>query len=214
MKPKSTKAALAVAGAALAATLAPAAAQAQQYGSAYDQRGYYYDPCSRDQTSRTAVGAVLGGLAGMALGNNIGNDRFVDRYGRVHDNDTSATVGAVVGALAGGGVGRNSAACVAQPAPRRQQQRYDSYSYAPSYSATPRRYNDYGYGYYDDQYAYDRYQTVPTYGYQDGYGDTYGAYGRQSCRMVESRVRMPDGRAQTRMVQACPDSQGRYQLVD
>lgn len=93
------------------------------------------------------------------------------------------------------------------------QQRYYStpqYDYAPQYSyAPPPAYNDY----------YDRYQTQPYDNrYQDErYDDRYydnRSSGYGACRMVESRIRMPDGRSQTRMVQACPDSQGRYQIVD
>jgi hypothetical protein len=202
-QPRSRQAALAACAAVLAGVaLVPAAAHAQQYGSAYDQRGqYYYDGCRRETNGRTAVGAILGGIAGMALGNNITNDRFVDRRGRVHDNDTGAAVGAIAGAIAGGSIGRGSAACVPEPLPQQRYSYNDGYSYTPDYSRTPR---------YDDYY-YDRYQSEPAYA-PPAYDD-YG-YGGRGCRMVESRIRMPDGRPQTRMVRACPDSQGRYQIVD
>jgi hypothetical protein len=190
------------------AALMPAAAQAQQYGSAYDQRGqYYYDGCRRDTNGRTAVGAILGGLAGMALGNNVTNDRFVDRWGRVHDNDTGAAVGAIAGAIAGGSIGRGSTACVPEPLPNQYRRGYDygynnGYSYTPDYYSRAPRY---------DEYYYDRYQDRG-YAPQSSYDD-YG-YGARGCRMVESRMRMPDGRSETRMVQACPDSRGQYQIVD
>lgn len=207
---------IACAAVAAGAAVLPATAQAQQYGSSYDQRGqYYYDGCRRDTNGRTAVGAILGGLAGMALGNNVGSDRSYDRRGRVHDNDTNATVGAIAGALAGGAIGRNSAAC--QPEPKPYQQ---SYSYTQDYYATPQYSAPQRNDYYYDRYQSERGYAAPSYDYgygNQGYGaQGYGAqgYGAQGCRMVESRIRLPDGRSQTRMVQACPDSQGRYQIVD
>ena len=52
----------------------------------------------------------------------------------------------------------------------------------------------------------------PSYGYAQPSYD----YGRPplACTYVESPIRMPDGRTQKRMVQVCPDNQGRYQIVE
>ena len=52
----------------------------------------------------------------------------------------------------------------------------------------------------------------PSYGYAQPSYD----YGRPplACTYAESPIRMPDGRTQKRMVQVCPDSQGRYQIVE
>ncbi len=218
MKTHSTirRTALATAGAALAAAaLIPAAAQAQT--QRYDQQGYYYDPCQRDQSGRSVAGALIGGLAGMALGNNIVNDQRIDRWGRRRDNDTGATVGALVGAGIGASIGRDSAACVSS----RQAAQPQRYGYAPGYNGGYQAYGNtdyYGRPYREDYY-YDRYQQAPTYapppayGYDQGYYDQGYNSGR-ACTYVESRVRLPGGRTETRMVQACPDSRGQYQIVD
>jgi len=34
------------------------------------------------------------------------------------------------------------------------------------------------------------------------------------CRLAESRIRLPDGRTDTRYVRTCPDQYGRYRVVD
>ena len=34
------------------------------------------------------------------------------------------------------------------------------------------------------------------------------------CRLVDSNIRLPDGRVETRYVRACPDGDGRYRVVD
>lgn len=205
MKTQSTarRAVMAVAGAALVAgALVPATASAQQY------QGSYYDPCQRDQTGRQVVGAIVGGLAGMALGNNVVNDQRIDRWGRRRDNDTGATIGALVGAGVGANIGRNSAACT----PARQAQPQPYYDYAPQYGYAPPP-QDYYYDRYQDR-RYDEYRYQDERYYDDRYYNDRSYDQRGACRMVESRIRMPDGRTETRMVQACPDSQGRYRIVD
>jgi len=196
------RAALTVAAAAAALSAVPVAASAQSYGSAYDRNGqYYYDGCRRDQNSRAVVGGLIGGLAGMAAGNNLSDRRSHRREG--------AVAGTLLGALAGSQIGKSTAGCVAEPRP--QTYRYNNYSsgyaYTPDYGS---RYGS-GYGYQDDDYYYDRYAEAPSY----SYGQSYD-YGRPplACTYTESPVRMPDGRTQKRMVQVCPDRNGRYQIVD
>ena len=190
---------LAVAGAATAlAALAPTVASAQSYGAQpYDNQNGYYDACRRDQNQRAVVGGLLGAVAGMALGNNSSDRRY-----RRHDN---AALGTVIGGVAGAGIGASTAGCT--PAPR--QQTY--YAPAPAYSyADPR---------YDQRDYYDRYAYAPpaqSYAPPPAYDDYDYAPQRPplACTYVESPVRMPDGRSQKRMVQVCPDSQGRYQIVE
>ena len=69
----------------------------------------------------------------------------------------------------------------------------------------------YGYGYSDydrrEDYAYDRggyYNDRPVGNYQN----------TDECRLAESRIRLPDGRTDTRYVRTCPDQYGRYRVVD
>ncbi len=105
--------------AAATAALAAGAAQAQSYG-AYDN-GSYYDPCRRDQSSRSIVGGLVGAGIGAALGNNIAAGG--------HRGDGSV-LGGVVGAVAGSQIGKNSAGCS------------PTYRAAPAYSSN---YNNGGY---------------------------------------------------------------------
>ena len=89
--------------AAVMATLTAASAvQAQAYGGAYDQRGYAYDPCARDTTTR----GTTGGLAGAALGAAIGGS--VAAGGAKTEG---AVLGGLLGAVAGNRIGNASAAC-------------------------------------------------------------------------------------------------------
>jgi hypothetical protein len=62
-------------------------------------------------------------------------------------------------------------------------------------------------GYQNDGYAYDRYGNSYTVG-QSQQADTNG------CTLAESPIYLPDGRVQKRFVRVCPDSNGRYQVVD
>jgi hypothetical protein len=209
------KVALCAAGAAAALTaLLPAAASAQ---APYDQRaydapgGYYYNGCQRAQSNRSIGGGLAGAVGGAVLGGNVASRKV---------RDEGAILGGVVGAIIGSQIGKSTAAC--QPNGRAptsygygyQAPQQDPYAYPPQY----------GYGYEPRGYdqGYDRGARHSRRGYAYGYGNDaasdYGyGYDRggdpQDCRMVESRVRLPDGHTQTRMVQACRDSRGEYQLV-
>lgn len=203
MKPSTTiaKAGLAAAAGAMALTAALAApgfASAQPYP--YDGR-VYYDPCQRETTNRTTMGAVIGGLAGAALGSNVAA-RGVRTEG--------ALLGGAVGAVTGGMVGNRSAACTSgyAPPPPRTSYNYDRY-YNGRYDGD----RTYGYGYGGARYEddYDRYAY-------DRYGNTYTVAdrpaGADGCTLAESPIHMPDGRVQKRFVRVCQDSSGRYQVVE
>ena len=55
------------------------------------------------------------------------------------------------------------------------------------------------------------YQTQGGYAYDYAPPSNYDTTSR--CTYVESPVYMPDGRTEKRMVQVCPDRNGRYQVV-
>lgn len=208
MTTRSTLAKTALGAAAIAtafAGLLPAAASAQpraydQYG---DGSGYYYDGCRRAQSSNATGAGLLGAVAGAVIGGNVAS-----RNAR----DEGAVLGGLLGAAVGASIGKNAAAC-----------RSDGYtSYQPAYQQ-PQVY--YSQSYYSRPYAYYGQGYGPAYSYApqpayDDYGYDYDAYDRarrpadDGCRNVESSVRMPDGRVQTRLVRACPDSRGQYQIVD
>ena len=122
--------------------------------------------------------------------------------------------------MIGNVVGRNSGNnCETYPS-----NYYDDRAYsAPVYDD---RYSD---DRYEDRYSDNRYvQVYPapmsSYGSSYGYGDDYSSrystsygYGntdRDGCRLAESRIRLPDGRSETRYVRTCPDQSGRYRVVD
>jgi hypothetical protein len=209
MKAKSTpvRAALATAAAATAlVTITPTVASAQSYAyGGYSQGGgYAYDGCRREQNSRGTLGALAGAAAGIALGNNVSRDRSSRR--------NAAAVGGVLGAVIGSQVGKNGAACTPG-----YETSYDNGYYDRSYAPPPAQ----SYGYYYEQrpsqdYYYDRYQQQ-RYAQSDAYARDYAppSYNDTAsrCTYVESKIRMPDGGVQTRMVQVCPDSSGRYQVV-
>jgi hypothetical protein len=206
------KIALGAAGLAAALTgLAPVAASAQ---TPYDQRaydargGYYYNGCERAQNNRSIGGGLAGAVGGAVLGGNVASRKV---------RDEGAILGGVVGAIVGSQIGKSTAAC--DPGQGRAPTTY-GYTQAPqpgAYDYPPQ----YGYSYAPPPPAYDYgYDRGPRRhrGYAYGYGnDAYSDYDRssdpQDCRMVESRVRLPDGSVKTRMVQACRDSHGEYQLV-
>jgi uncharacterized protein YcfJ len=80
------------------------------YSNRRDYRGYdrdYYrsyrnSPCERSRDSRTAGGALIGAIAGGALGSNLDDD----------GNRAEGTVlGAIVGGLVGANIGRSTAHC-------------------------------------------------------------------------------------------------------
>ncbi|MFN4296133.1 MAG: hypothetical protein ACK4FB_04775 [Brevundimonas sp.] len=200
--------AVAVAAVAACATALPASAQnyGQPYGQSYGyqaQHGYgynqgyetsqpYYDQCVRDQRQRQVAGGLAGAAIGLLAGRGVASRRVRSEGG---------AMGAVLGAAVGAGVGGSTAACQ----PGRPQ------PYGQPYGAQA------GYGYdnsrYDDRYDRD-------YGYQDrdpgyGYGQPVRDYNNaDQCRLVESNIRLPDGRVENRYVRACPDGNGRYRVVD
>ena len=210
----------AVAALALGVTVAPLTASAQSYysygqsrnfgtgayGPSYDYgRGPSYDPCARERQGRTGAGAVIGGGAGAVIGSQLA------ARGR---RTEGSVLGGVLGAVVGSQVGRSSSdAC-------RSYQDYGQGYYQQGYSQPSYGYYDdrytgdqgygYGYGGYDrrDDYAYDR-------GYYNDGGRPVGAYqNTDGCRLAESRIRLPDGRTDTRYVRTCPDQSGRYRVVD
>lgn len=117
---------------AVAGAQAPAAAQ-----------NYYGDPhCQQQRQNRMVAGAVIGGLAGAVLGNNVAADNA----------QTEGTVlGGVAGAAAGAAIGRATANCDTSYS--------DNYGY---HDRAPDPYYDssgnYGYGYsgagYGSGYGY------------------------------------------------------------
>jgi hypothetical protein len=219
MKTRSSiaKVALGVAASAAALTAlipAVAAAQGPAYdGRAYDpQGGYYYNGCERAQNGRAVGGGLAGAAAGAVIGGNVASR---------HVRDEGALLGGFLGAIVGSQIGKSTAAC--DPNQGRAPTTYGytqapqpgPYDYPPQYGYAPPPAYDYGY----DQRSYGpRRHRGYAYGYgSDSASDYDRAYDRssdpQDCRMVESRVRLPDGTVKTRMVQACRDSHGEYQLV-
>lgn len=186
------------------AAAAPTFAAAQSYG------GAYYDPCSRAQTNRGTVGALLGGALGAAVGSNAAASK---------NRTEGALLGGALGAVAGGVVGNRSAACggpqyqqgYAAPAPTYQQGYYNN-GYNNGYAG------HYGGNGYNSQYGGNGYSPSADYGY--AYGDRGQRYriaerpSADGCSLAESPIYLPDGGVQNRFVRVCRDSSGRYQVVD
>ena len=76
---------------------------------------------------------------------------------------------------------------------------------APVYRQAPAPYS-YGQRGYDDFDDYEEYAGPPV--------PPPPARRELACQNVESPIYMPDGRQETRLVRVCPDSMGRYQIVD
>ena len=137
-------------GASLAsATALPTAASAQDYNS--------YQ-CNRERSGNTVAGAIIGGIAGAAIGNSVA--------GR-GDRGTGTVVGGALGATVGAGVGSSSTRCYDAPSRYDYQRRdYDSrydYSTTPSYSYD--RSDS-----YTPSYSYDRSNSyTPSYSYDRSY---------------------------------------------
>jgi hypothetical protein len=187
---KSVSATVAGVMAVSALAVAPSVAQAQ---SAYDNSGYYYDPCRRDQTNRSTIGGVLGALAGAAIGSNVAG-RGVRTEG--------ALLGGAVGAVGGAVVGNRSAACNSGYAP---PPRTSYYREAPTY--------------YSERRAEPYYDRSQYYDDRDRYAESYTVVDRpapaaDNCTLAESPIYMPDGRMQKRFVRVCRDANGRYQTVE
>jgi len=173
-----------LAATALSMTL-PSIAQAQNYQA---QR---YQDCESERQGRQVAGAIIGGLLGAVIGNELaddsnnnrrGRDRRYGRGGRGHGSWGRGHRGSryqhrdrgnaeEVGTIAGAGVGALIGAGVAGGDDCGQRGRASQ----PYYGDKPgARYNDARYG--QDQYGYnDQYQAG--YGneayYDDGYADTY-----------------------------------------
>ena len=211
------KTVLGVTAALVCGVLAPTLAQAQSYGTtpyrggAYDNQGYYYDPCQRSTTQRGTGGGLAGAGIGAAIGSGI-----AAKGARTE----GAVLGGLLGAVVGANVGKNSAACTPGRTP-------------PPPPPPPSAYNS---GYDDPAYRQGSYQGGYQGGaYQGGY-DTAGrdsyyerSYERQDsyrvdnrtgqadvngCTLAESPIYLPDGRVQKRFVRVCPDASGKYQVVD
>jgi hypothetical protein len=180
--------------AASALTVAPTVAQAQ---GAYDNDGYYYDPCKRDKTNRATMGGVLGALAGAAIGSNVA-------AGGVRTE--GALLGGAVGAVGGAMIGNRTAACESGYAPSAPPPRTSYYREGPAYYSSDRRYDNYDRSrYYDDRPGYtESYTSVVE----------RPAASADDCTLAESPIYMPDGRTQKRFVRVCRDSSGRYQTVE
>jgi hypothetical protein len=189
---KTTAATVAGAMALSAVAMVPSFAQAQ---GAYDNSGYYYDPCKRDKTNRATVGGVLGALAGAAIGSNVAA-RGVRTEG--------AVLGGAVGAVGGAMVGNRSAACDSGYAPRSSYYREAPPTYYGERRPDP--YYDRS-RYYDDRdSAYEERYTVVD--------RPAGGATADDCTLAESPIIMPDGRTQKRFVRVCRDNTGRYQVVE
>ena len=199
---------------ALSAALSVPTFASAQSASQYDSRGYYYDPCRRDSTKRSATAGILGALAGAAIGSNVAGHRV---------RTEGAVLGALAGAAVGAGIGKSSAACQSQ-----QRQGYNN-GYGSEYGnngygsqyGNNGYYGSSSYGGYDNNRdrsnsRYDR----PRYGDDNGWdrdGDRVsGGRGADAngCTLAESPIYLPDGRVQKRFVRVCRDSQGRYQTVE
>jgi hypothetical protein len=203
------------AAAALVGALAPTMASAQAYGaygnggayagggSNYDSNGYYYDPCRRSTTQRGTGGGLAGAGIGAAIGSGV-----AAKGARTE----GAVLGGLLGAIAGSAIGRNSAACApgANPPPPPPP----SYNQGAYNEPSDRGYDDRGYaGRYEDSRYGDRrdgytYESERSYSVTDSKADAAG------CTLAESPIYLPDGRTQKRFVRVCPDSSGRYQVVD
>lgn len=212
------KTVLGVTAALVCGVLTPTLASAQSYGTtpygsssyrgAYDNQGYYYDPCQRSTTNRTTGGGLAGAGIGMALGSGIA--------ARGHRTD-GAVLGGVLGAVVGSMAGRSSAACapgrsVAPPPPPPPSSAYNG-GYGNGYDDQTYRQGSYQGGY--DNAGRDSYYER-SYERQDSYrvDNRSGQTDVNGCTLAESPIYLPDGRTQKRFVRVCPDAQGKYQVVD
>ena len=180
-------------GAALTVPSFAAAQSAPPPSGYYDSRGYYYDPCRRDTAQRETTGGLLGALAGAAVGSNLA----AHHGGRAG----GAVLGGLLGAGVGASVGKGTAAC--EPGQT---------GYAPPPPPPPPR------AYYDGDERGDRYEDRARYEERFARPDRYpvaqGQADPAACTLAESPIYLPDGRVQKRFVRVCPDSNGRYQVVE
>jgi hypothetical protein len=186
-----------------AGAFAPTFASAQAYGQsssrgAYDNNGYYYDPCRRSTTQRGTGGGLAGAGIGAAIGGSVsGNGAKTE----------GAVLGGLLGAVIGSKIGKNSAACSPGATPPPLPNAYNSYD--NGYDARP----------YDDP----RYEDARHDAERDAYSRDASSYSYRvdqrsadvnGCTLAESPIYLPDGRVQKRFVRVCPDAQGRFQVVD
>ncbi|MDO9431490.1 MAG: glycine zipper 2TM domain-containing protein [Phenylobacterium sp.] len=201
MNLRSTFAKSALAGVAGIMALGTAAAVptfAAAQSSGYYGNNSYYDPCQRDSTNRSTVGALLGGALGAVVGSNA-----AARNARTE----GALLGGALGALGGGVVGNRSAACNnGYRAPPRA-----AYNNGGNYNTGANYAQPYNEGYYAPA---NQYRPAPAYR-GDSYNVTSQAPGAtDGCSLAESPIYLPDGRTQKRFVRVCPDANGNYQVVD
>ena len=196
------KTVLGVTAALVCGVLTPTLASAQAYGSqsyggAYDRQGYYYDACQRSTTQRGTGGGLTGAGIGAAIGGGVAA-RGAKTEG--------AVLGGLLGAVIGSSIGKKSAACTPGGAP------------PPTAYNAPAEDSAYRSSSYDDarrEATRDSYYER-SYERQEGYrvdnrtqqADVNG------CTLAESPIYLPDGRVQKRFVRVCPDSNGKYQVVD
>lgn len=209
--------AFAAAALAAAAMALPASAQVYNYGTGqpvqdygysdngYQQNSAYYDQCMRETRERQVAGGLIGAAVGALTGRGVASRN-------------ARTEGGVVGAVLGAAVGANAAGSTAACQPGRDYGYDNGYGYPSSYGGYgyDDRYErrDYGYdrgGYDGDDYYRDYPQSAPDY---DNRAGGYGYRNNDGCELSESRIRLPDGREETRYVRACPDEYGRYRVVD
>lgn len=225
--------AMIAAAAAAALSTVPAAASAQVYTHQGYVPGYggqtyaYPDYCERNRQGRTGAGAVIGAGAGAVIGSQL-----AARGRRTEGSILGGVLGAVVGSAAGRGSGdqcygyrddyRDGYAYSPNPPAYSSGYGYSqSYGHSPSYSSGYSYGSSYGGGsvYYDEN-GYGPYSSDPRHGDRYGSGGGYydrddrGRYDNDGCRLAESRIRLPDGRSETRYVRTCPDRSGRYRVVD
>jgi hypothetical protein len=122
------------------------------------------DPCHRQQHNNGTAGAVIGGLAGAAIGSNVAG----------HGARTGGTIlGGLAGAAIGNNIGRSSTKC---------DGRY-SYYYNGRYYDRPAYGNTYYNGAYDGRYGSNnsyygrqRYNGYNNNYYNNGYNGYYNGY--------------------------------------
>jgi hypothetical protein len=123
------------------------------------------DPCQQRKHNNGTAGAVIGGIAGAVLGNNVA--RGGGRTG-------GTIIGGVAGAAIGNSVGRSGTKCEGYAYYNPNSGYYDRDGRWHSYSA-----NTYYNGGYNGQYGYNNGYYAGQYGsdtssYNRGYYDSYG----------------------------------------
>jgi hypothetical protein len=178
-------------GALLAATVAvvltaamaiPGVSSAQPYDETYAAQA-----CQQQQNNRAIGGAILGGLAGAAIGNSVSHG---------YNRTGGTVVGGVAGAAVGAGVGSATTNCQADypppPPPGYDGGRgpYDNGPPPPGYDGGP--------GPYDN--------GPPPPGAENGYPG-------QGCGWATRQITYPDGATTRDSVRACQDQSGRWRLT-